>query len=815
MMKFNLIRFIVLLICWVSGSYLSYAKVGQYRFNNFNAKDAEMEPFSLDISNSPLKKETTIIFKLNYLDIMQNISNYPLELVRINGFGINMENSRPCLPEKALLFAIQQKYECDIEIVSCKTEEIPCNISVSNAPNICEQMCSDSIIAELSDYEGYNYETPLSYSDIQTYRGRHIHRFILTPVAYNKERKIIKVWTEFSAKIKWKTEDKNYLNYSTCFNNFTNETLVGLNIHNHSGGDNFTKSSIPYDEDIAIITTLEAYGGLSEFISWKETLGYNVHVFLNKLWSPEEIKEKCKECYESLDNLTNIILVGDIDNVNSDILFNYDYISLNDIGGGIAPYWDDNRYACMDGEEDYLPDFFISRIPFSSEEDVAQFCAKVINYEKGEYVDDFYKSHAVCSVFESSEKDKNEEQYRFIKGTEDIASYGELLGNDFERLYSCPEGVYPVRFSSNPLFGNNENIPTFLQKPNFLWDKNKFDLIKTFNKGISTFTYSYHGFSEHWKFGGNNGFKINDISLFDNSTHPIVFSMACKTGDLSVNNCLAAELERGAYGAVGVFASTAISYTIFNDALINGIYDAIWDDPGLNPWIGLYSPSPSHYSQTQRRISDILTYSFFALFNKIPAGSFNELHYNKYHRLIYHYFGDATMSVYSKKPEKSKGYFINATDNGFSLKLLDSTPKIVAIKEKTTNKITRFYGNEINYENFTDTIIQVCINGKDIAPTISTIRPFDLPHQIKNPGISSCIYNKSTRIADVSLWITGSYNKIELLINSLSSASQVNPQISLFGKRASIDFSGCPNGIYSIILIVDNKISDNYNLVVG
>lgn len=70
-------------------------------------------------------------------------------------------------------------------------------------------------------------------------------------------------------------------------------------------------------------------------------------------------------------------------------------------------------------------------------------------------------------------------------------------------------------------------------------------------------------------------------------------------------------------------------------------------------------------------------------------------------------------------------------------------------KEPATGKVKRFYGTKATYTNPTDSVLQICVSGKDILPKISQIKVSIVqePIQLKTPGFRSCTYNQETRIA--------------------------------------------------------------------
>lgn len=813
----------MLLTFWLS----SHAVVGNYVINSADTNDTI--PYTIDVSPLGADHDITITFTLNHIKIISNNSQPGKELVLIDGFGQSMLPGTPATPAKNLLLAIQTDTNCDIEIVSSSYQEMSCDISSAVGPSFANGL--NNSVTPISPYSGYNKDCPLSYIDVQTYRGQHIHRLCVNPVFYNYNEHKIKICTSFTAKLK--TQLSTTLKYATStFDRYTATELENITDYVIDGKRiiTFNDSSIPIDEDLAIITTDAALPAMTDFIEWKETLGYNVHVYSRLQWTPDQIKTKCAECYNNLENLTNMILIGDVTDIPG--IKHDSYCHGISYEGQDSVYYSDFHYSCMDGDDDYIPEFFIARIPFSDVNRLTTYFNKVIKYEQKKLDNtSLYKQHAVCSYFEYKkpyfeldETDYESEYLRFVRTSEDIASYGESLGYNIYRLYAKDSLANPKYWSYDNLFANHEPIPDYLRLPNFQWNATKNDIINTFNSGISTFMYSYHGGEMSWCQGD---FTNADTKLFKNkNVHPIVFSMACLTGSFKVPKNLATSLIEGENGAIGAFAASDVSFTPHNDALISGIYDALWPSPGFKPIIGSAKKSTTIYTNPQRRPCDLISYGFNYLYHVFPNSgndegepdwSYNQNKiYNDYEREVFHYFGDPTMIFHSDAPEESPWCHISKTDNGCEASFSGS-PQIISFKGFPSGKIQRFYGTKATFVSPSDSLYQVCVSGKDIVPDVRSIYNKTLT-LLKSPCISSCKYNSATRTAELTLKLGVEDSDIKLVVmESTSTLPSEKPTswVNRANKTAGVDFSNCSNGIYIITLIVDGKICDNKQILVN
>ena len=308
--------------------------------------------------------------------------------------------------------------------------------------------------------------------------------------------------------------------------------------------------------------------------------------------------------------------------------------------------------------------------------------------------------------------------------------------------------------------------------------------------------------------------------------HPIVCNMACLTGSFNVPKNLATSLIEGENGAIGAFAASAVSYTPHNDVIISGIYDAIWPSPGFKPIIGLGKKSTTNYTNPQRRPCDLISYGFNYLYNVVPNSGYNEgvqdwsyyqnKMYNDYEREVFHYFGDPTMIFHSNPPEKTPLYQIAKIDNGCEVSM-DVDPQIISFKGIPSGKIQRFYGTQATFVSPSDSVIQVCISGKDIVPCVNSIINKTLPI-LKSPCISSCKYNPATRTADLTLKLGVGDSDINLVVRESTTTlpyENATTWVNSTNRTAGVDFSNCSNGIYIVILIVDGKICDNKQILVN
>ena len=109
-----------------------------------------------------------------------------------------------------------------------------------------------------------------------------------------------------------------------------------------------------------------------------------------------------------------------------------------------------------------------------------------------------------------------------------------------------------------------------------------FSIQSMMNLGQLYVLHRDHGYSGGW---GTPDFNTSYIPGLTNGNRlPVMFSINCSSGDLDHTGSFAKQLlSHPNGGAVGVIAASDISYSGLNDAFTLGLFDAIWDNPGLIP----------------------------------------------------------------------------------------------------------------------------------------------------------------------------------------------------------------------------------------
>ncbi len=230
--------------------------------------------------------------------------------------------------------------------------------------------------------------------------------------------------------------------------------------------------------------------GITEFKSWKESLGYNV--FTEAITSPNNTKEAIQSLIKSyyLNHKVDFaIILGD---ETTTPMF-----QLSTSGSSLTP--SDLKYFTMDGDDDYIPDVFGSRIVASAPEDVKKILGKSIAFERStsKPLAGFEKLIGIASN-EGTNPSDNE----YVSSIE--SKFKDTLSN------SQIVHLYQDNADSNPTFLNSE-----------------------LSSGAGWMIYIGHGSGKSWP-SFNKEYTTEFIKKINNKdvSKPIIIDVACQNGRL-------------------------------------------------------------------------------------------------------------------------------------------------------------------------------------------------------------------------------------------------------------------------------------------
>lgn len=319
--------------------------------------------------------------------------------------------------------------------------------------------------------------------------------------------------------------------------------------------------------DYLIITT-EAYkesSALKLFCAWKKIKGHNCKVVsTNDIGgkSSQLIKSYIKEWYEK--GVEYVLFVGN----NIDIpAHKYPYLNYLEPDFMNSDYW----YACVEpnSDSDCFADLAIGRFPITNMSDLNKMVRKTIDYEN------------------LTASDKWVTKNLLVAHKEDAPG----------RYQQCSEEIRTATYNDMPQFVTAYGAADSLGGDNATNDT----VVSHINKGFGIVNYRGHGETVGWRSDWcaiKRGFYDTEIMLLKNSKFPIVFNIACKTGNIGVQKLIAPpendsleyaddyascnnmlySLISSYYGAVAVIGASIDTNTDINNTYNKLLYENLYNN---------------------------------------------------------------------------------------------------------------------------------------------------------------------------------------------------------------------------------------------
>ena len=732
-------------------SYAKEHKILDIATKQFTSKSVSTVP-----SYETVVKEDTLEVTLTFKYVTIENNNAGNNRISIDGFFCNSNHNEYQWPFKTVNYKISNGQNFVLDIISHEYIDYPITLSITEAPipsvsdlYIQHKNTVDDNINIESANNTFLPKNVITTENVRKYRGQGFIPIIITPIQYDPINKVVRI----SKKIKYRiiqnatlSKGKEFSHSTSLdiakeddfFNNFVYDpSICGLKEDDSKENANSEIGVIyptPTKYSYLILTVDSLLNAANKFADWKRLNGYDVKVYSksntrDNEWTPENIKERIKRFASSYKNFYYLLIIGDHDQVPGEI-FPHPYYAQ---GTYDSEYMTDFYYSCLDGEGDETSDIFYGRIPTHSIIETTNAINKILEYEKYPCTSpSFYKSAFHASQFDpynqNGEIISDMENTMFIYSSEAIrnglASDTQI---DIKRLYTASQYQNPKYWSRKYISGDL-NMPECLQRPNYSWNSRGTDVVNTINNGCFYGMYNGHGSATGWS--SALSFDTDEISLLKNkSKYPIIFSMACSTGSFNKSSkSLAKEfLCKNDGGASVVFAATDVTYSGYNDVLLNGFFKSIWpkSDIKLYPKFlyhedvkqaieltGNQSFSPKY------KMGEILNFSKNLM---STAYSLNDSYANL-HLKLYHCFGDPSTDFTTKVPIKITGISILKESDGFTVSGTIPNHEFainIAIVDTVSKKLLAYeslHPGKINIK-YPDRC-KLCITGHNVYPLV-------------------------------------------------------------------------------------------------
>lgn len=625
---------------------------------------------------------------------------------KITGFGMNDVPTEASFPVRVDKFTIPTGQSASVTIEESTYVDYDGVMSPARQPltdSGNDSYTKDNILP-VSPFEGFSPALIVEQRDIQSYRGVNFLNVRVCPIQYNYEDKKIRVYTKIKYKVTFiDSQSDDVITFGELWtdnsnDNFLNNTTLNGNVT--SGILKAKSLEKNVSQEYLIISTPKYESAANKFAEWKKLMGMDVHTVICSNWTAETVKSTISDLYAKY-GIRYLLIIGDQEDVPgiSSHFLNYNYVT-------------DLYYGCMDGEDDYTPDIYRGRLSVSTLAEANTVVDKIINYEKSPIIDSaFYNKGVNCAYFQDKDRDTYADR-RFAQTSEEIRNYLISQGKTIERIYYTEEIVTP-KFWNKGNYSSGEKIPSELQKPQFSWNGNASNISTSINQGAFYVLHRDHGAT--WGWGDPQYTSSNAANLTNGSKLPIVFSMNCLTGKYNSGTCFAEYFLRNANGGcVAIFGATEVSYSGYNDALSEGMFDAIWPNPGLRPIFPYVSGSGGTTPTPTYCLGQILDQGMERMGETYGTKSSA---YSKYTRELFHCFGDPSMQFPTSVPTSFSNVSITRNKGSVSVTMSETAERIT-FYDMLTNQVSCYTGNTADMSTDYPQYVSVCISGHNKIPYI-------------------------------------------------------------------------------------------------
>ena len=674
----------------------------------------------------------TVTYEFKHAVVLSDPDVADYYLWRISGFGHSVVPGEPDVPVRWDSFALPEGCASfTVSVLESACVDVPLRLSPARAPQP-EGKESPAVVPDIAPYEGWFPREVVETGEVRVYRGRSVAEVGVYPVRYDWKNGVVRACSKIVYRVTFGegglrsapegriAPDDSFLDNTTLNGNVG---AAGYEMF-RSAGDTGSAG-----KDYLILSTPEFEEAVRRLADWKRTLGFGVHTRLRGDWTPERIKSAVKEVYRSAPSLYYLLIVGDHDDVpaedmartivnNKGYAFDYRYVT-------------DYYYGCVDGEGDVLADLYRGRLPVSTAMEAVTVVDKIIRYERNPVRDAaFYDMGLHCAYFEDCFPDGTDgpgdgiEDKRFTLTSEEVRNYMLSKGKTVNRVYFAYDYNYsetdnypPPTFWNKGEFAWGDSIPVELQRPYFAWDGDSADIVRYIDEGAFYVLYRGHGTDSTWVQPHFTGDNI--LSLANGDRFPVVFSINCETGSFQEDDCFAEVfLRKKGGGAVAVYAATEKSWPGYNDAMVIGMFDAIWPDPGVDSklynFLGM-TTSPSRLRETTR-LGEILDQGLRRMEETWGQSWKGNSISTQFTREIFHCFGDPGMRIYTDTPTEFKK--LSITCDVYKVRVdLGSEAGDIAFYDKLTEEIRFYTGRSAEYSG-DPRHVRVCVSGHNKIPFI-------------------------------------------------------------------------------------------------
>lgn len=654
---------------------------------------------------------------------------------KIDGFGLNKVPGEPSVPCRYDTFIVPEGMSATVSMMNVEYSDVPFTMAPSRPLSIKNDMVRH--VPEIKPYTGFFPSEIIAMRKMKYYRGVPYVRVALYPLQYDYEHHIVRRYFSIKYKVNFhSTEGREISKTSNSLERLNNNIVlnnIALNSPLNTSRRKKISASLNYvtedNKNYVILTTEKFRVAAERLAEWKRIQGKRVLLKIKNNWlNKYEVNDTLRDSYyltndgiewNGIAGFDYVLFIGRAEDVPTSLEF------FQDVEDGTEPidewnYYSDNWYFNYN-DPGYINPYH-GRLLANTLAEATTIVDKIINYERNPPLNDsFYRTGLNLAYFQDGEDlgvpRNGYEDRRFVLTSEEIKTGVEHNGLNVTRLYYTPSIVTPTHWN-NDYYSFGSNIPSELLKPSFKWNCTYDTIITHFNDGALYALYNGHGNEYSWASLGFNTFHVD--TLRNGNKLPVVFSMTCQTGDFSYPNCFAEKmLKRPNGGGVAVFAQTQISYSGWDDAFAEGMFDAIWPNSGIIPTFPAISgtsqgpvtttPTPTY------ELGQIKDQGLFRMEETWVTPPWYD-YMTDYLKDISHCFGDPSMQIWTDIPHNFEEPSIVRTKDSIFVQVNDGEARIT-FYAPSTGHVDSYVGTSVRYAALEDSIT-ICINRHNYIPYI-------------------------------------------------------------------------------------------------
>ncbi len=373
--------------------------------------------------------------------------------------------------------------------------------------------------------------TQVSLGDVYQVRSTYGQALAIAPMQYNPVTKELKVYSHLVIEVTFAEPQQKKSEESAEWNSLLHQHYLNYG-QTPEGSVQPMFTPVANDGRMLIVTPAKYLETLKPFILWKNRLGIRTYVLnLDTLTggaTAANIQLFIRNKYTAW-NLSYIVLVGD----NMDV----PAVHAASLAGP-----SDIAYAYVAGNDHY-PDLMVGRLSAMTAAELKVQVDRIIAYEKTPTLNQAWYKYAVGAASNEGPGDNNEYDWQHMR-------------NIRSKLMNATGGYTQVAELYDGSHGGLDAAG----------DPNANDLKNVLNAGTTIMNYCGHGASD---FLVTTGFNNNTVTQMtnDNGNWPLVWGVACVSGEFENQTCLGEKLLRQVnsttgkpQGAIAAFFSTINQY---------------------------------------------------------------------------------------------------------------------------------------------------------------------------------------------------------------------------------------------------------------